>query len=106
MKIENWTIEELTGYKVLTTFYMDFSIGEMFGVDGIKSTYDTCFTEWKDNYQYVTELCLVLNWKMFRWFEVKEDFYQLYQVLYTELDQWCIDNLKGEELEYYYQTTD
>lgn len=106
VKLENWTIEELTGYKVLTTFYTDFSIGEMFGLDSIKSTYDTCFNESKDNYQYVTELCMVLNWKMFRWFKDRYEFYQLYKILYTELDRWCIDNLKGDELEYYYQNTD
>lgn len=106
MKIENWTIQELTGYEVKTTFYTDFSISEIFGIESIRSTYIQCFNEWKDDYEYITELCMVLNWKMFRWYEVKDDFYELYKTLYTELDQWCIDNLKGEELEYYYQTTD
>lgn len=106
MKIENWTIQELTGYEVKTTFYTDFSISEIFGVDSIRSTYIQCFNEWKENYEYITELCMVLNWKMFRWYEVRDEYYELYKVLYTELDQWCVNNLKGEELEYYYQTTD
>ena len=106
MKIENWTIQELTGYEVKTTFYTDFSISEIFGVDSIRSTYIQCFNEWKENYEYITELCMVLNWKMFRWYEVRDEYYELYKLLYTELDQWCVNNLKGEELEYYYQTTD
>ena len=106
MKIENWTIQELTGYEVKTTFYTDFSISEIFGIDSIRSTYIQCFNEWKENYEYITELCMVLNWKMFRWYEVRDEYYELYKVLYTELDQWCVSNLKGEELEYYYQTTD
>jgi hypothetical protein len=49
---------------------------------------------------------MVLNWKMFRWFEVREDFYEVYRELYRTLDEWCVENLKGDELEYYYFTTD
>lgn len=30
MKIENWRIEELTGYKPITSFYTDFSIADRF----------------------------------------------------------------------------
>ena len=106
MKIENWNIENITGYEVKTTFYTDFSLAEFFGVKGIRSTYDMCFKGWKDNYQFITELCMVLNWKMFRWFEVREDFYEVYRELYRQLDDWCVENLKGDELEYYYFTTD
>ena len=35
MKLENWTIEEMTGYKPITTFYTDFSIADKFGTKGI-----------------------------------------------------------------------
>ena len=48
---------------------------------------------------------MVLNWKMFRWFSVNDEFYELYRKLYTQLDQWCMNNLKGEELDYYCVTT-
>ena len=65
MKLENWTIEEQTGYEVKTTFYTDFSIAERYGVDAIRSTFEQSFEGWKDNCEYVTELCMVLNWKMF-----------------------------------------
>ena len=99
MIIENWNIEDVTGYRVKTTFYTDFSIAEILCVDSIRSTYTQCF-------KYITELCMVLNWKMFRWFEVKDNFYEVYRELYRTLDDWCIENLKGEELEYYYFTTD
>ena len=106
MKLENWTIEEQTGYEVKTTFYTDFSIAERYGVDAIRSTFEQSFEEWKDNCEYVTELCMVLNWKMFRWFENNDELFNLYKELYTRLDQWCINNLKGDDLEYYYKTTD
>ena len=39
LKIKDWNIEQSTGYKPITTFYTDFSIAEMFGVEGIKDTY-------------------------------------------------------------------
>ena len=106
MILENWNIEEQTGYKVKTSFYIDFSIAERFDKDAIQSTYTQSFEEWKNNCEYITELCMVLNWKMFRWFEFNEEFFNLYKELYQKLDQWCIDNLKGNDLEYYYQTTD
>lgn len=104
--LENWTIEETTGYKPLTTFYTDFSIAEKFGLDGIKSTYQVAFSSWQNNYKYLTELAMVLNWKCWRWYEVNNEYSILYTELYHQLDDWIFDNLTGEELEYYISTTD
>ena len=106
MRIENWKIEELTGYKPITTFYQDFSIADKFGVDAIQDTYNRVFKEWDHNHRYITELAMVLNWKIWRWHEVNEAYAKLYNRLWLQLDAWCIDNLKGVELEYYYKTTD
>lgn len=105
MMLEDWTIEEETGYEVKTTFYLDFSISEIFGVEGIRSNYESCFTRWNWNHIYITELCLVLNWKLWRWYNKNDEFYQLYLELYTKLDEWCVENLKGDELQYYYSTS-
>ena len=33
---KDWNIEAMTGYKPITTFYMDFSIADKFGVAAIK----------------------------------------------------------------------
>ena len=106
MMIENWTIEELTGYKPCTTFYTDFSIADKFGVSAIQDTYKRAFNEWKTNYKYVTELVMVLNWKIWRWYEQNNEYAELYNRLWEELDNWCLNNLKGEELEYFINTTD
>jgi hypothetical protein len=106
MMLEDWTIEEETGYEVKTTFYLDFSISEIFGIEGIRSTYESCFTRLNWNHIYITELCMVLNWKLWRWYNKNDEFYQLYLELYTKLDEWCVENLKGDELQYYYSTTD
>lgn len=106
MKIENWRIEELTGYVPQTTFYMDFSIAEKFGVEAIKETYTDAFNGWKSNVVYITELTMVLNWKIHRWWQVNEEYAKLYDELWSELDSWCCENLKGKDLEYFYKTTD
>ena len=106
MTVENWRIEEMTGYKPMTTFYMDFSIADKFGVEAIKGTFEMAFAEWKHDYKYITEVTMVLNWKIWRWYGKNEDYAKIYDQLWRELDQWCVDNLKGEELEYYYKTTD
>ena len=106
MKIEDWTIEEMTGYKPITTFYTDFSIADKFGVEAIKDTYKGVFQEWKYDYKYITELAMVLNWKLWRWYGKNDELSMLYDSLWKEIDGWCIDNLKGKELEYYYKTTD
>ena len=106
MRLENWNIEAVTGYKPLTTFYLDFSIADHFGLTAIQDTYNRVFEEWKSNYKYITELVMVLNWKCWRWYQVKDEYSRLYSNLYYKLDEWCMDNLKGEELDYYIQTTD
>lgn len=106
MRIDDWNIEELTGYQPITTFYTDFSIADKFGINAIKETYQRAFKEWQHDYKYMTELAMVLNWKIWRWYGKNEEYAKLYDRLWREIDEWCIDNLKGEELEYYYKTTD
>lgn len=104
--IENWNIQELTGYVPQTTFYTDFSIADKFGRDAIRDTYNRAFNEWKSNVKYLTELVMVLNWKIWRWYQKNNDYSELYNDLWEKTDQYCLDNLKGEDLTYYIQTTD
>lgn len=107
LKFKDWNIEEMTGYKPKTTFYMDFSIADMFGVSAIKDTYNRAFEEWKSDVEYITELVMVLNWKIWEHYESKNAKYtELYDSLYTKLRDWCFDNLKGNDLTYFLRTTD
>ena len=62
-----WNIEEMTGYHPLTTFWQDFSIADSFGMDAVKDTYQRAFSEWRTDYTYLTELVMVLNWKIWQW---------------------------------------
>lgn len=106
-----WNIEAVTGYKPQTTFWEDFSIADAFGWWAIRDTYKRAFDGWKNNYIYLTELVMVLNWKMWEWYadsptEYEERIAMLYRELYEAADKYACDNLKGEELDYYYRTTD
>ena len=105
MQIENWTIEELTGYRPVTSLFTDFSAADKIGPEAIQSTYNQAFAEWKDNYVCLTELLLVLNWKIWSWFIENDEYGRLYDRLWKELDAWCIENLKDEALTYYLETT-
>ena len=101
----NWNIEEMTGYKPKTTYYTDFSIADLCGTKAIKDTYDRALL-WKDDYEYLTELVMVLNWKIWEHYEKNEEYARLYNDLWEELDQYATEHLKGEELAYFYRTTD
>lgn len=103
---KEWNIEELCGYKPKTTFYMDFSIADRFGIDAIKDTYKRAFNEWKNNVEYITELVMVLNWKIGEHYGKNESFAKAYNELWEELDEWCLDNLEGENFDYFVMTTD
>ena len=61
---------------------------------------------WKNNAEYATELALILNWKIWYWQDKNEALARLYDELWRETDQWCMENLKDEDLQYYLQTTD
>ena len=85
---------------------MDFSIADKVGLQAIQDTYNRAFEGWKSDYKYITELAMVLNWKCWRWYEVKDDYSRLYTELFHKLDEWIFNNLRGEELEYYIRITD
>lgn len=103
---KDWNIEAITGYVPKTTFYMDFSIADRFGVDAIQDTYNRAFESWKDNYIYLTELVMALNWKIWEHYERNEKYARLYNTLWETADAYAVENLKGEELSYFYRTTD
>ena len=106
MFIKTWNIEEMTGYKPITTFYEDFSIADRFGISAIKDTFKRAFENWKDNYEYLTELVMALNWKIWEHYESNEKVAKVYSDLWEKADGYAMDNLKGEELRYFLSTTD
>lgn len=102
-----WNIEQMTGYKPISTFWSDFEIADAFGLDAIKDTYNRASAEWKSNYKMITELVMVLNHRCWLHYEHgRMEMSKLYADLYYELHDWCLNNLTGKEFEYYYETTD
>lgn len=40
ISVIDWNIEEVTGYKPISTLYSDMSIADMFGEKAVKDTYE------------------------------------------------------------------
>ena len=97
----------LNDYECKTTFYQDFSIADKFGVSAIKDTYKRAFNEWKTNYIYLTELVMVLNYKMWEHYQNgNQELAKVYDELWRKADGYACDNLSGEELAYFFRITD
>jgi len=97
---------DFCGYEIITTFGRDFDIAEAFGLDAIRDTFNRAFSEWKGNYKYLTELVLILNWKIGQHYGKNDDYARLYDELWRTADGYACDNLEGEEAAYFYRITD
>ena len=106
MTISTFDSEAFCGYTQKTTFWQDFSIADAFGVNAIKDTYNRAFKAWKNNTEYLTELVMVLNWKIWQWYEKNERVARVYNELWEKADAYALDTLKGEDLKYFLRTTD
>ena len=60
----------------------------------------------KNNIIYVTELAMVMSWKSCAWYEKNEERCYLYAKYYRIVDEWCLNHFKGQDLQYYINTTD
>lgn len=94
------------GYEMQTTFVEDFKIADIFGIDAVKNTFERAFEDWKDNYVYLTELVIALNWGIWRNYPINEHLARVYDELWRKADLYAQENLKGEELSFFYQVTD
>lgn len=93
-------------YQHKTTFMMDFNLANMFGESAVRDTLKRAFEEWQHDTVYVTELTMVLNWQIWQLYQKNEKLARVYDELWREMDKWCMENLKGEDLTYYIRTTD
>lgn len=103
-----WPITEMTGYKPKTTYWNDFETAEVFGGEKeVRALYKRAMKNWSDSVEYVTEICMVLNWRLHLWYQKGNmQMAKLYDELWKDCDRWCCKNLKGEDLQYFYRTTD
>ena len=95
-----------TDYELKTTFWQDFSIADHFGTDAIRDTYNRAFEDWKHDVIYLTELVMVLNHKIWQWHERNETIARVYNSLWEQAAGYAESTLEGDDLMYYFMTTD
>lgn len=94
-------------YECQTTFWQDFTIAECFGLEAIRDTYRRASAEWGNNVKYMTELTMVLNWKLWDHYgKGREEYARIYDGLWKAADRYCAAHFTGDDLTYYYRTTD
>ena len=97
------------GYEFVSTFPMDFSIADKFGVDAIKDTFNRAFEDWKHNIEFLTELAMVVNiWSWF-WYDKEGETSEigaLYSKYYYQIYDYACENLSGEDAKYFFNTID
>lgn len=103
---EKQVLEETFDFKFESTFWEEFSFAEDYGSEGVREHYDLVFNQWKDNLKYLTELVLVLNWKISTWYGVDDTLGLTYDQLWKETDGYALETLKGDDLHYYLHTLD
>ena len=99
-------MKDQLGYETKTTFWDDFTIADSFGEAAIIDTYNRAFKEWHTNVEYITELVLVLNHKIWQWYQNNPRLGELYDKLWNKTHEWCLDNLEGDDFTYYWKTVD
>ena len=104
--LKDWNIEAMTGYKPISTFYMDLSIADQFGADAVKDTYRRVVKSWLSDYKMFTEFVMALNWKIWEHYETNEPLAELYNELWVKAGVLVEDNFTDEEKRYYYRVTD
>lgn len=95
----------LCDYVQRTTFWDDFKIADSFGIKGVKDTFKIAFKEWRENVVYLSELALVMYWKLSEHYQKRnDDFYELYKKQYQMILRWGEQKLLGEDYEYFKNT--
>lgn len=101
-----YTSDSVQEHRVSTTFWQDFTIADAFGRAAVKDTFNRAFKEWRSDYKYLAELVLVLNWKLWDWYEKDQSMYALYFRAWSEADSWAMEHLRGDELSFYLAVLD
>lgn len=106
IRIPYWPVREWCGYEPKTTFWDDFWIAIHFGKDAVQDTYDRAFNEWKSSIEYITELVMVLNHIGDVLYERDRGLSLFFYELYEKCNDWCWENLKGTDRDYFFRVTD
>lgn len=94
-------------YKMISTFWEDFTIADCFGEKAVKDTFRTCYREFKTWPEYLIELVMTLNWKMWQRHDLGDpEGCEMYRGMYEKAYKYATKNLKGEDLQKFFEITD
>ncbi len=94
-------------YEIYTTFGMDFSIADAFGTTAIEDTYKISIDYALSDYRYFAEFVLVLNHKIWQWYQTNEKIARVYDKLWREANSMINqENFSMEELQYIFRYLD
>ena len=99
------------GYDVLTNYWEQFSLQELFGPSACDDAYYNCLNTAKNDYKKLTELVMVIGEKMWQWYDNKSDKnhiekFEYYEKLYNKAYDYAEENLNEEELKYFHKYAD
>lgn len=90
-----------------TTFYKDFSNAEYYSISNIEKVFSRIFEKSKNNYKLLTELVFVLCCKINECYQkYNYDYADYYMKLFSIADNYAINNLKDDELDYFLEWTE
>lgn len=90
-----------------TTFHQDFAIAEAFGESAIRDTFKRAFEGWKGNVAYFTEFVIVLNHRLWYWYEKGNlKLAVIYDELWKKASGYVYKHYKGDDLSYFLDVTD
>ena len=98
------------GKEYQTTFHMDFDIADRFGIKAVKDTYKRAFNSWKNDIEYITELCIVMNIRCWYWYSKgNAELSKLYGEYYYQVKDYVYSDKSGfskEDHSYFFDMTD
>ena len=94
------------GRQFVSTFPSDFAIANKYGIPAVKDTFNRAFEAWKEDYRYLTDLVITLNWYIWRFYKENEPLARVYNTLWEKAKNYAESHLKGEEMDYYFKETD
>lgn len=123
----NWkaNLSDMSGFKPKYTFYNDFAIAEFCEMHlrecgAILKTFKQVLASWGNNYEAMTEVVLVLNHKIWAFFQKVDSKYlgvndecamnisKLYDILWRKADEFYHEKFSENKdaMSYYYEVLD
>jgi hypothetical protein len=97
---------ESVGKTRKTTFFADLSIAEWCGVEAVCDTYKRVMDSWGDDLEYMCEWVIALNQKIWQHNDSNPSIGKVYDMLWREADEYCMNHFKGDDLIAYLKYVD